>query len=62
LRNYQLGENQIESFEGLESLRTMTKLATIYLERNPVEKLENYKQTIISVFPKLKQLDAHVLY
>eukprot|EP00475_Leptophrys_vorax_P023433 TRINITY_DN3206_c0_g2_i3.p1 TRINITY_DN3206_c0_g2~~TRINITY_DN3206_c0_g2_i3.p1 ORF type:complete len:268 (+),score=82.16 TRINITY_DN3206_c0_g2_i3:1309-2112(+) len=56
-----LGENQIANLDDLPSIATMTRLSTIYLERNPAEQVPNYKEIILSIFPNLQQLDAHLL-
>ena len=39
----------------------LKELQTIYLEFNPISKLENYKSKLLSTFPKLEQIDANMI-
>jgi protein phosphatase 1 regulatory subunit 7 len=70
------GEFRISNFPALEDLwlnhneittmivdsHTMPLLSTIYLERNPIATLDNYKASMVSMVPSLTQLDALAIY
>lgn len=47
-----------ESFEDLKPLQSLSQLTCLYLEHSPLWKRSDYKATMISLFPKLTQLDA----
>eukprot|EP00382_Lankesteria_abbotti_P005370 CAMPEP_0113850420 /NCGR_PEP_ID=MMETSP0372-20130328/3862_1 /TAXON_ID=340204 /ORGANISM="Lankesteria abbotti" /LENGTH=167 /DNA_ID=CAMNT_0000820691 /DNA_START=446 /DNA_END=949 /DNA_ORIENTATION=- /assembly_acc=CAM_ASM_000359 len=58
-----LNDNKIEDEHELEHLKSLTKLETVYLERNPLKsKLgPSYRKRILDTIPWLKQLDAITL-
>ena len=63
---FQFNDNKIDNWKDLEQLRTLTKLETVYLERNPIyydheNKLKadpNYRRKIKLTLPWVKQIDA----
>merc|ERR1712087_159460 len=59
LKELWMNDNKVESFDGLACI-TSQNMATIYLERNPIETADpaTYRKTILSAFPTLTQLDA----
>jgi len=60
LESLWLNDNQIDTWDGLNCI-TSNKLETLYLERNPIQSSQNYRQRIVHAFPTLIQLDAQTL-
>lgn len=57
LETIMLTNNRIKSFDDLKPLAGCTKLIRLSLHLNPITTLENYRLTIIRMFPNLKYLD-----
>jgi hypothetical protein len=54
-----LANNKVASFEDLEPLKKLTKLATLDLEGNPVARADGYTQKLFELLPHLQVLDNH---
>jgi Leucine-rich repeat (LRR) protein len=59
LVSLKLANNRIASFEDLEPLKKLTKLATLYLEGNPVTNKKGYIAKVFEMLPHLQVLDNH---
>jgi len=57
LEEFWANNNFIADFRDLEIL-SKTRLKTLYLEHNPVQKDARYRASIMSALPHLIQLDA----
>ena len=53
-----LNDNLVEDWAQLNGMSSSTKLATVYLERNPIQKDVNYRRKIKMALPTLTQIDA----
>jgi len=54
----QCNDNQISDFRDLDELKNATQLATVYLERNPVQKDPQYRLKVKLALPAVRQIDA----
>lgn len=54
----QLNDNQIADWSSIEYLQQNKKLATIYLERNPLASDPAYRRKLKLTLPSLQQIDA----
>jgi len=62
LEDLWLNDNQITSLESIAEAvaGSREKLTTIYLERNPCAKTENYLTTLRQIFPNIQQVDSEM--
>jgi len=58
LIEFWFNNNQIESFEELESLKHMNQLQAIFLYGNPIEKNPQYRNKIILELQSLTEIDS----
>eukprot|EP01053_Blabericola_migrator_P011425 Blabericola_migrator_1__11424@NODE_678_length_6912_cov_111_209642_g492_i0_p5_GENE_NODE_678_length_6912_cov_111_209642_g492_i0NODE_678_length_6912_cov_111_209642_g492_i0_p5_ORF_typecomplete_len142_score36_73LRR_9/PF14580_6/0_0006LRR_9/PF14580_6/6_5e22LRR_8/PF13855_6/6_7e08LRR_8/PF13855_6/5_2e10LRR_8/PF13855_6/3e02LRR_4/PF12799_7/2_7LRR_4/PF12799_7/1_6e08LRR_4/PF12799_7/0_011LRR_4/PF12799_7/2_7e02LRR_6/PF13516_6/30LRR_6/PF13516_6/29LRR_6/PF13516_6/16LRR_6/PF13516_6/1e03FTH/PF01827_27/0_011LRR_5/PF len=60
LKELWLNDNEIATLEEVDTLKNLTCLETLYLERNPVQARlgPGYRQAILTRLPHLTQLDA----
>lgn len=62
LREFWMNGNKLSSFDELNSLRSATRLETVYLEANPLAKDPQYQAKALEILPtSLEQLDALLL-
>ena len=57
LKELILRNNNIENVNELDNLKDCNKLKSLWLEKNPVCKKDDYKKHIIEILPNLKKLD-----
>ena len=57
LKELILRNNNIENVNELDNLKDCNKLKSLWLEKNPVCKKDDYKNHIIEILPNLKKLD-----
>ena len=58
LEEFWFNDNLVEDWSQLNGLSGATQLATVYLERNPIQKDVNYRRKIKLALPSLTQIDA----
>jgi len=58
LEEFWLNDNLVESWTELNGLSKAPRLATVYLERNPIQQDVNYRRKIKLALPSLTQIDA----
>ena len=58
LQEFWCNDNLIEDWHQLKGLTHSPVLATVYLERNPIQKDINYRRKIKLELPSLTQIDA----
>lgn len=59
LEEFWLNDNLVEDWAQLsQGLAKATRLATVYFERNPIQKDVNYRRKIKLALPSLTQIDA----
>lgn len=58
LEEFWFNDNLLEDWSQLQELAGATKLATVYFERNPIQKDVNYRRKIKMALPSLTQIDA----
>ena len=51
--------NDIKTFNDIDELRLLTKLDSIYLEYNPLDKEFDYRKRLAEMIPSLTQIDAN---
>ena len=58
LIGFQINDNNISDWTCIEKLGVLTKLTTVYLERNPVAEDPAYRRKLKMLIPSLTQIDA----
>ncbi|CAG0919528.1 unnamed protein product [Notodromas monacha] len=59
LEEFWCNDNQISDWNEVEQeLKSMTQIATVYLERNPIANDPAYRRKLAMILPSLKQIDA----
>ena len=58
LEEFWFNDNQLEDWSQIQGLAGATNLATVYFERNPIQKDVNYRRKIKMTLPSLTQIDA----
>lgn len=58
LEEFWFNDNLVEDWAQLDGLTGASKLATVYFERNPIQKDVNYRRKIKMALPSLTQIDA----
>ena len=58
LRTLKLKDNEIKNLEDLKCLEVLKELASLNLSGNPVTEVEDYREKIYEMFPKLDILDG----
>ena len=58
LEEFWANNNQISSWAEVEKLIVNTNLATVYMEKNAIQKDPQYRRKIKLVLPNLTQIDA----
>lgn len=58
LEDLWLNNNFVESFDELAEIAPLQRIATLYLEKNPLQRSADYRGRVLAVFPRLSQLDA----
>ena len=58
LEEFWFNDNVLEDWSQLHGLSKATMLATVYFERNPIQKDVNYRRKIKLALPMLQQIDA----
>jgi protein phosphatase 1 regulatory subunit 7 len=53
-----LNDNLVDEWTSVQNLTNNKKLATVYLEHNPVSTEPNYRRKLKIVLPWLSQIDA----
>lgn len=54
----QANDNEVSSFECIDELHFLSKLETVYFERNPIAKDIQYRYKIKLAIPWLQKIDA----
>lgn len=58
LEEFWFNDNLMEDWSQLDGLKNAHQLATVYFERNPIQKDVNYRRKIKMALPSLTQIDA----
>lgn len=62
LRYFRLTRNnKIETVDQIQKLQKLVALKVLILLENPVESLENYRQTVVTTLLKLDRLDKEII-
>lgn len=56
--NFQANSNQIADWKCVDNLQQNKKLATVYLEHNPIGKDVQYRKKIKLALPQIQKIDA----
>ena len=58
IEEFWFNDNHISDWKEIKKIEHMKNLATVYLERNPIEKSPDYRRKLKLALPSLTQIDA----